>query len=114
VRSLLQLNFPYFKYQLEQTQKILEKAKANAWGRQIEMNEKVKISLQNNVKTLEESPNGRGESLFRLGAKQGRDATVQKKRQDSLDKTDEAIKSLIKNQKPIKLRVSCTSCWSAL
>lgn len=46
------------KSQLEQTQKILEKAKANGWVRQIEMNEKVKISLESIVKTLEEPSDG--------------------------------------------------------
>ncbi len=46
------------KGQLEQTQKILEKAKANGWVRQIEMNEKVKISLESIVKTLEEPSDG--------------------------------------------------------
>jgi integrase/recombinase XerD len=46
------------KHQLEQTQKILEKAKANGWVRQVEMNEQVKISLENIVKTLEEPSDG--------------------------------------------------------
>jgi integrase/recombinase XerD len=46
------------KRQLEQTQKILDKAKANGWVRQIEMNENVKMSLENIVKTLEDPSDG--------------------------------------------------------
>lgn len=46
------------KNQLEQTEKIIEKAKANSWVRQIEMNEKVAANLQNIIKSLESEANG--------------------------------------------------------
>lgn len=41
------------KIQLEQTEKIIEKAKANGWQRQVEMNEQVKVNLQNIIKSLD-------------------------------------------------------------
>lgn len=41
------------KEQLSQTEKIIEKAKANGWQRQAEMNEQVKQSLTNIINTLE-------------------------------------------------------------
>ncbi|MBD2777071.1 tyrosine-type recombinase/integrase [Iningainema tapete] len=41
------------KEQLEQTEKMIEKAKANNWQRQVEMNEQVKINLQNIISSLE-------------------------------------------------------------
>jgi integrase/recombinase XerD len=41
------------KNQLEETQEILQKAIANGWTRQIEMNEKVESNLKNIVKALE-------------------------------------------------------------
>lgn len=41
------------KKQLEQTDQLLEKAKANGWTRQIEMNEQVAQNLRNIVKSLE-------------------------------------------------------------
>lgn len=41
------------KQQLEQTEKIIEKAKANGWQRQLEMNEQVKTNLENIIQTLE-------------------------------------------------------------
>lgn len=43
----------HHKEQLEQTEKIIEKARANGWLRQIEMNEKVATNLRNVIKTLE-------------------------------------------------------------
>ena len=39
--------------ELERTEKILEKAKAHGWQRQVEMNEKVKQNLNNIITTLE-------------------------------------------------------------
>ncbi|NET54438.1 MAG: tyrosine-type recombinase/integrase, partial [Merismopedia sp. SIO2A8] len=41
------------KKELEQTEKILEKAKENNWKRQIEMNEKVARNLRNIINSLE-------------------------------------------------------------
>ena len=41
------------KQQLEQTEKIIEKARANGWLRQEEMNEKVKANLENIIRGLE-------------------------------------------------------------
>lgn len=41
------------KKQLSQTEKIIEKAKANGWQRQVEMNEQVKQSLTNIIHALE-------------------------------------------------------------
>ncbi len=43
----------HHKEQLEQTEKIIEKAKANNWQRQVEMNEQVKTNLQNIISSLE-------------------------------------------------------------
>lgn len=43
------------KAELEQTEKILKKAKTNGWTRQIEMNERVANNLQNIISTLETS-----------------------------------------------------------
>lgn len=43
------------KEQLEQTEKIIEKAKANGWNRQVEMNERVVTNLQNMINSLEAS-----------------------------------------------------------
>lgn len=40
--------------QLEQTEKIIEKAQANGWHRQMEMNEKVATNLRSIIKSLEE------------------------------------------------------------
>lgn len=40
-------------FQLEQTQKIIEKAKANGWQRQVEMNDQIKTNLENIIKSLE-------------------------------------------------------------
>ncbi len=39
--------------ELENTQKIIEKAKTNGWQRQVEMNEQVKTNLQNIISVLE-------------------------------------------------------------
>uniref|UniRef100_B8HWN7 Integrase family protein n=1 Tax=Cyanothece sp. (strain PCC 7425 / ATCC 29141) TaxID=395961 RepID=B8HWN7_CYAP4 len=50
-------HLPEHKKQLEQTERILEKAKANGWLRQVEMNEKITESLQNIINTLEGSSN---------------------------------------------------------
>lgn len=41
------------KEQLEQTEKIIEKAKANNWQRQVEMNDKIKTNLENIISSLE-------------------------------------------------------------
>lgn len=41
------------KAQLEQTKKIIEKAKANGWQRQLEMNEEIKTNLENIISSLE-------------------------------------------------------------
>lgn len=41
------------KEQLEQTEKIIEKATANNWQRQLEMNEQVKTNLENIISSLE-------------------------------------------------------------
>lgn len=41
------------KEQLEQTKKIIDKAKANNWQRQMEMNERVANNLQNIINSLE-------------------------------------------------------------
>ena len=41
------------KQQLEQTEKIIEKARANGWTRQIEMNERIASNLQNIINSLE-------------------------------------------------------------
>lgn len=41
------------KEQLKQTEKIIEKAKANNWQRQVEMNEQVKTNLENIISSLE-------------------------------------------------------------
>lgn len=41
------------KEQLEQTKKIIEKAKVNSWQRQVEMNEQVKTNLENIISSLE-------------------------------------------------------------
>jgi hypothetical protein len=46
---------PQHKVQLEQTQKILEKAKANGWQRQVEMNEQILTNLEKIIKALEAS-----------------------------------------------------------
>ncbi len=45
------------KKQLKQTNKIIETAKANRWQRQVEMNEKVKQSLENIINSLEGDSN---------------------------------------------------------
>ena len=39
--------------QLQQTKEIIDKAKANGWQRQVEMNEQIKTNLQNIISTLE-------------------------------------------------------------
>ena len=41
------------KEQLEQTEKIIEKATANNWQRQVEMNDKIKTNLENIISSLE-------------------------------------------------------------
>lgn len=41
------------KEQLEQTEKIIEKAKVNNWQRQVEMNDQVKTNLKNIISSLE-------------------------------------------------------------
>ena len=41
------------KQQLNQTIEIIEKAKTNGWIRQVEMNEKVKVNLENIIRGLE-------------------------------------------------------------
>ncbi|WP_373530423.1 tyrosine-type recombinase/integrase [Nostoc sp.] len=41
------------KEQLEQTEQIIEKAKANNWQRQVEMNDKIKTNLENIISSLE-------------------------------------------------------------
>lgn len=41
------------KEQLEQTEKIIDKAKANNWQRQVEMNHKIKTNLENIISSLE-------------------------------------------------------------
>lgn len=41
------------KHELENTNKIIEKAKANGWERQAEMNEKVKQNLEKIIISLE-------------------------------------------------------------
>jgi integrase/recombinase XerD len=45
------------KQQLEQTNQIIEKAKANGWLRQVEMNEKLKANLEKIISTLEVDSN---------------------------------------------------------
>jgi integrase/recombinase XerD len=45
------------KQELENTNKVLEKAKSYGWERQIEMNEKVKRNLEKIISSLE-SENG--------------------------------------------------------
>ncbi len=47
--------FDQHKEQLEQTEKIVDKARANGWNRQIEMNERVANNLRNIINTLENS-----------------------------------------------------------
>jgi integrase/recombinase XerD len=42
-----------YKQQLEQTEKIIDKAEANGWQRQVEMNEKIAITLRNIITFLE-------------------------------------------------------------
>ncbi len=44
--------------QLEQTEKIIDKAKANGWQRQVEMNEKIAINLRNIITSLEGTTDG--------------------------------------------------------
>lgn len=44
--------------ELEQTERITEKARANGWIRQIEMNEKISENLRNIIRGLEEEDNG--------------------------------------------------------
>lgn len=44
---------PEHQAQLEQTEKIIEKAKAGGWQRQLEMNEKVATNLRNMINSLE-------------------------------------------------------------
>lgn len=44
--------------QLEQTEKLIDKAKANGWQRQVEMNQKVAANLHNIISTLENTANG--------------------------------------------------------
>jgi len=41
------------KEQLQQTEKLIEKAKTNGWKRQVEMNERVAVNLRNIISTLE-------------------------------------------------------------
>ena len=41
------------KEQLQQTEKIIEKAEANGWQRQVEMNERIKTNLKNIISSLE-------------------------------------------------------------
>ncbi len=48
-------HLPEHRKQLEQTEQIIEKAKANNWQRQVEMNEKVKVNLINIIEGLEKS-----------------------------------------------------------
>ena len=43
------------KQELEQTEKIIEKAEANGWTRQIEMNQKVKTNLENIIGGLQKN-----------------------------------------------------------
>ncbi|ELS03576.1 site-specific recombinase XerD [Xenococcus sp. PCC 7305] len=43
----------YHKQELKQTEKIIQKAEANGWQRQVEMNKKVKANLENIIRGLE-------------------------------------------------------------
>ncbi len=43
------------KQQLEQTERLIAKARANGWTRQVEMNEQVKVNLENIIRGLEGS-----------------------------------------------------------
>jgi len=45
---------PEHQLQLEETEKIIEKAEANGWHRQMEMNEEVATNLRSIIKSLEE------------------------------------------------------------
>lgn len=49
------------KEELEQTKKVIEKAKVNGWQRQVEMNEEVKKNLENIIQALE-SDNEQGKA----------------------------------------------------
>lgn len=51
---------PEHKQQLEQTNQILQKAEANGWLRQVEMNQKVKSSLEKIITALEVNSNDGG------------------------------------------------------
>lgn len=46
-------HLPEHKKQLKQTEKLIEKAKANGWLRQVEMNETVKVNLESMIAGLE-------------------------------------------------------------
>lgn len=51
---------PEHKQQLEQTEQIIQKAEANNWVRQVEMNQKVKSNLEKIIAALEVDSNGSG------------------------------------------------------
>ena len=55
-------HLPEHKKQLKQTEKLIEKARANGWIRQVEMNESVKANLNNIIAGLEGKANDSSEA----------------------------------------------------